>query len=335
MESVNKILDAASLHTEKEESRALSEALSAVAELKPEERNEIRNRIAERLFRITSPAGAGLVAVWLGAAVEKGADPKASGRFVISSIIDWSRRLPVPPDDGQNAQEFEIPDIDSDLLRGLEMLGQSAVAHLSRDEDLLISLRNDDLAHQVLTVAEDWSAGAMWMMEILRQRSGKMIVLHGVEQKGYLVQYQNLSNCFHFFTLLQGAFGKKMMPGGKMPVERTLAAAIGDALAEVHDQAWWHYGQGTSPSPALATMVFGEATLDSIEMVEGEQVLLLWPPVLESRGWHGGFFSPFLAAAPPSVRIVDEFKVEIIQEWRGRLKLPDARKRTWWRRFRK
>jgi hypothetical protein len=248
-------------------------------------------------------------------------------------MIDWSRCRSVPHDDHQNTQASIIPDIDSDLLRGLEMLGQSAVAHLLRDEDLIISLRNNELAYQVLTVAEEWSAGAMWILEILRQRSGEMIVLHGLEEKGYRVHYHNLSNCFHFFTLLQGAFGKKMMPGGKMPAERTIAAAIGDAQTEAHDYAWWHYGQGTSSSPTLTSMVFGEAPLDSIEMIEGKQVLLLWPPVLESRGWDGGFFSPYLAAAPPSVRIVDELKVEKIQEWRERLKLPATRKRSWWRHF--
>jgi hypothetical protein len=253
---------------------------------------------------------------------------------VISSMIDWSRRVPDSPDDGPTDQDAEIPEIDPDLVRCLEMLGQSAVAHLSRDTDLLGSLRSDDLAHRILEAAANWSAGPMWVMEVLRQRSGELIVLHGVEAKGYRVRYLNLSNCFHLFTLLQCAFGKNMMPGGKKPVVSTLAVALGKGNEMVHDQAWWHYGQGTSPSPALASMVFGEATLDSIETIEGEQVLLLWPPILESRGWDGGFFSPLLAATPPSVRIVNELDLAEIEEWRERLKLPVLPKRKWWMRFR-
>lgn len=333
-EIVRTVLDAAGRYTEKKEDRALPDALNAVVNFDSDERDEIRTRIAESLHEITSPTGVGLIAIWLGAAIENEGDPKVSGKFVISSIIDWSKQVPDLPEDDEQGDDSKLPKVDSDLVRGLEMLGQSAVAHLSRDDGLLTSLRCDEEAHKVLTVAENWSPGPMWVMEIVRQRSGEMIVLHGVEKKGFNVRYENLSNCFHLFTLLQGALGNKM-PGGRKAAERALAVALGDEYEKVHDQAWWHFGQGTSASPELATMVFGEATLESIEKVDGVQVLLLWPPILESRSWDGGFFSPYLAAAPPSVRIVAELDNMEIEKWRKRLKLKDSRKRRWWKPFNK
>lgn len=324
------ILNAANSHSDKEESRILPDALSAVAEVEPEKREEVRAMVSEGLPGVTAPAGAGLIGIWLGASVEGGRDPKISGPPVLATLLKWSQEVPEVPED---AGEEEIEEADSDLVGGLEMLGQAAVAHLARDENLLTSLQEDREAHKVLSIAEDWSAGPMWVMEILRQQSGELIVLHGHEKVGFKVGYENLSNCFHFFTLLQGALETRI-PGGQSANGNAMAAARGEESGDVSDGAWWHYGQPTSPEPDLGSTVFGEGGLDSIASVEGTQVIVLWPMIMESRTWGGGFFGPYLAARPPKVEILEQLKENEILEWRTLLGLRDRpTKKPWWKVF--
>lgn len=164
------------------------------------------------------------------------------------------------------------------------------------------------------------SIGADWILEILRQRSGELLVLHGVHAKGFRVAYENISNCFHLFTLLQAALEGRM-PGSKKTSPKTMEAARGKITAQdARDDAWWHYGQGTEPKAELKSMIFGEANPDSIAQIDGEQVILLWPTVME-RGWDGGFFSPTLQATPPDVQITGELSGDELRQWRERLGL--------------
>lgn len=309
-EAVQAVLTAADRFTGIEDDRELPDALNAVAELGEADRREVRQRLAGGFDGVASAAGAGVLAIWFGAGVEQGVDPKISGASVTRGLVRWCRRLPGEPSE-----------LNQVLARGLEMLGQSAVAHLSRDPDLLASLRNDEEAVEILAAAEARSVGAMWVMQLLRLQGGELIVLHGIERKGFLVRYENLANCFHFFTLLQAALTRDM-PGAQQVPEKVLAVAQGAIQEEVYDHAWWHYGQPTSPSPSLETMVFGEMPLDSIDRVDGAQVMLLWPPLVESRSWDGSFFCPHLMAAPPRVKIIRELGERELNRWRTRLNLP-------------
>jgi uncharacterized Zn finger protein (UPF0148 family) len=327
MEPSEAVLAAANEHVDQHPSEKLRSALNAIAGLPEVERSEAVTKIATGLPTIDNPSGAGILAVWLGAHVEKSGDPTKTAASVLETLLRWSRSIPEMPEDETP------PELAPDLADGLEMLGRSMVAHLSRSKTLLTEIRGREDACAVLAKAEKWSPGPMWVMEILRQRSGELVVLHGQEWKGYRVVYQNISNCFHLFTLLQGALDG-IMPGSRHASAQTLAIAKGEQLEECHDEAWWHYGQASSREPTLVTTVFGEGSPDSIEQHNGEQVLLLWPPLLQGRSWDGGFFSPTLEAAPPSVTIKCELSVEEVGEWRTRLGLPEAvrpRGKPWWK----
>lgn len=304
---------AAERYTGAQEDRGLPDALNAVVDFAAADRQEIRQRLADGLPGVGSLSGAGLLAVWFGAGVERGADPKISGGNVVKALIQWCRQ---PPGD-------DSPELDENLRTGLEVLGQSAVAHLARDSELLASLRNDGGAVETLAAAEGWSVGAMWVMQLLRLQSGEIVVLHAVDPIGFRVRYENLGNCFHFFTLLQEALAAKMP--GALPVRaEVLAVAHGASQEEVYDHAWWHYGQPTSPAPGFESMVFGEMPLDSIDRVDGMQLLLLWAPLVESRSWDEGFFCPHLMAAPAMVSILRELEQREVAQWRQRLGLGDG-----------
>ena len=71
-------------------------------------------------------------------------------------------------------------------------------------------------------------------MEILRQRSGELVVLHGQEPRGFRVAYRNMSYCFHLFTLLQGALAAESKVLLKLNVEAANLDAITDVLPSLH-----------------------------------------------------------------------------------------------------
>jgi hypothetical protein len=62
--------------------------------------------------------------------------------------------------------------------------------------------------------------------------------------------------------------------------------------------------------------------LDGIDSFDGSQVLLLWPPVLGSRTWDGGFFSPILFATLPKVNVIRTMFATEVETWWERLDLP-------------
>jgi hypothetical protein len=223
---------------------------------------------------------------------------------------------------------------DHAVLYGVQLLGQALVAHLARSPRLRANIAASSEAVDELSRVEHLAVGATWVLHLLRQRSGELMVIHAEAGKGLRVAYENIANCFHLFTLLQGAI-HRVMPGAKTPDARVLAAAVSDDETEVRDSAWWHYGQAHAKRADIAATVFGELGPESIAQVHGKQVLLLWNPVLQSRSWDSGFFRPILHAALPAVKLLGELTVEETSEWWAALELPhplpQSVPKPWWK----
>jgi len=339
MKSVDEVLEAAEERVEMPSDR-LREALGTLASLSDDEHQEAHLRIAEALPTVKSPGGAGFLALWVGAVVEGGVDPEASVEYVQEALFGWLRSLPEPPEDDEEeaSPSSRLP---ADQLGGIEMLETSLVAHLSRCEPALLAFRKNDEARELVVRACDWEAGGAYLREILNQCSGNLVILHGSEARGCVVRYRNLSNCFHLFTLLQGALEGKM-PGSRKASRETLEIARGEESGDVSDAAWWHYGQPSLPEANLRALVYGEGSPKSIESVDDVQVLLVWPPIMQSRSWTAGFFYPKLQVAPPEVTVERELLPEEVTDWRNRLGLSrtstpepaqESSKKPWWKFF--
>jgi hypothetical protein len=338
MEGVDDVLEAAEERVKMPSDR-LREALGRLVVLSDEEHQEAHLRIARALPTVKSPGGAGFLALWVGAIVEGGVDPEGSVGYVQEALFGRLRSLSEPPED-----DDEVPPssrLPADLLDGIGMLETSLVAHLSRSESALHAFRKNEEGRALVGRACDWEAGDAYLQAILNRCSGNLVVLHGSESRGCVVSFRNLSNCFHLFTLLQGALEGKM-PGSRKASRATLKIARGEESGDVSDAAWWHYGQPSSPEANLRALVFGEASPQSIGSVDGVQILLVWPPIMQSRSWTAGFFYPRLQVAPPEVTVGRELLPEEITEWRSRLGLSGASiperaqeraKKPWWKFF--
>lgn len=315
------ILRAADVHRGREAGPRLDAVLSRVTTLAPADREAIIDGLVEGLGQIASPTGAGLVAVWLGALVERGADPQRALPALVAAFR--SRLAAFAAGDGAGTAA---------LADGLEWLAQALVAHLVRCPDACERLRGDAALVDALAAVEYESLGAAWVLQVLRQDSGTLLVLHGRELAGARVDYANIANCFHLFTLLQAAL-QDVMPGARRAAADVVAGAVDQAGERVTDTAWWHFGPATEPAPGPGAMIPGEAPPRAIPEVDGERIILLWPPLPEARSWDSGFFWPLIEARRPSVTLRERLDSDEVLQWRRRLGLPPPRRRwQFWRR---
>jgi hypothetical protein len=294
---------------------ALRDALNALAG--SGQLAEGRRAVASQLAKVTSPMGAGYLAVWLGAGVEAGIDPEPTALPILDAMLRWTRTL-------------HATHRSPETLAGLEPLGQGLVAHLARSPShrTYLQAREDWIAE--LERAEAFSPGPGWVLELLRKQSGQLVVLHLEQRRGFQMMYENLSNCFHLFTLLQAALVGKV-PDARGADAKSLAVARGEAFEAASDSACWHYGRGDLPTSDIGGSIWGEASPSQIPRIDGTQVLLLWPPILGSRSWEAGFFGPYLQAMPPSVVLTDELNSEQVDAWWAKLKLPTLEKKSKWK----
>jgi hypothetical protein len=281
--------------------------------------------MAEGLPELSSAPGAGALAIWLGGQVEGGAAAEPTAMPILRTLLKWSRTIETVDEES----EVEPSEPDGETLIGMSRLGQGLVAHLSHSPDTRTAVSQDVETLRELSRTQYLSVGALWVVSLLQQCSGELIVLHATRSKGVRVTYRNIGNCFHLFSLLQGALAGAM-PGAKSPSAKVLQVASGKEEGETTDEAWWHYGRPDVPEANLRGSIFGEQSPSEIPQVDRTQIILLWPPILQSRSWDSGFFGPVIASSLPSVELSGMLSDEEVASWRGKLNLPE-RKQAWWK----
>jgi hypothetical protein len=265
------------------------------------------------------PAGAGWLALVLGTAVERGTDAAVTLPGLVRFLRSCLPQLPVPEtiqdDDGEEEESYPDPTPQQEtLLEALRPVGQGIVAHLARLPAERAKLCEDNPLMERLEALAGYSPGLNWVREALLRKSGTLIILHPPSGSGLKLRYENLARNFHLFSLLQAAVGTRV-PGGRQPDPKIVAAALGQTRDQVHDRAWWHYGDPRSKTPELRQSIWGEGQLTEIPVIDGSRVMLLWPPLLQSRTWDEGFFGPYLQAMPPQVVIEEELARETAHQW--------------------
>jgi len=274
--------------------QATSEFLAA-ARRDPELLSEAR-----RGFEELAPAAAAWLALTYGTAAETGFAPELVAAQLLPAFDTWVAHLPkgnegaVPP----TAQQER-------LLAPFPYVCQAVVSLLARTPDEREARYRTERETGRLDQLAAVSYGATWVHEALQKTSGRVLVLHPESRRGLELDYRNVSNCFHLFTLLQGAIGTRL-PGGRVPDALTLEVARGETDVKVSDEAWWHYGDPHCARAEFMASIWGETNPRELLTVDGEQVLLLWKPLLGRRSWDNGYFRPQLAQFPPSAVIERE-----------------------------
>jgi hypothetical protein len=276
-------------------------------------------RAAAEALPTLPPLGAGWLAIVLGSAIESGQSAELSAPALLQFLRSWLPRLPKPEitqdEDGEEIESFPDPTPEQEaLFEGLPRVCQGLVAHLARLPDERETLVEDLEFLERLADIEGYSNGPGWVREALLRSSGTLIALHPPSGSGLKLRYENVATCFHLFSLLQTAVGTRM-PGGRQPDPAIAARARGQTDDDVYDEAWWHYGDPTWKTADLHHSIWGEGLVREIPVINGSPVMLLWPPIMESRSWDAGFFGPHLQALPANVAVEEELSPESCQAW--------------------
>ncbi|HVY32036.1 MAG TPA: hypothetical protein VHB79_36120 [Polyangiaceae bacterium] len=253
--------------------------------------------LAGRGFAELAPAPAAWLALTYGTAAETGFSPELTGAELLPAFDAWVARLPTASD-GELSQPTREQE---GLIRSFPFVCQAVVSTLARLPAQREARYRAERTSKRLDELCALTHGARWVREALNKSSGRLLVLHPESGRGVELSYQGVSNCFHLFTLLQGAIGTTL-PGGRAPDADTLAAARGETDDDARDEAWWHYGDPSNSTPHIAASIWGEANPRDLPFL-AQQTLLLWKPLLGSRSWDASFFRPQLAPFPPNARI--------------------------------
>lgn len=268
------------------------------------------------------PHGAAWLGVQLGLCAVQHHTAARTINPLLSLFLGWIERLPRPEsdsalDDEEASPLATTPEQDI-LLEAIVLLAPSLIAHLARVPMRRKGLVQDAALMKRLAQVESCSEGISWIVDALRRRSGTLVVLHPTSRVGYQMRYDNLLNCFHLFSLLQCALGTRV-EGGHEPSDVILAAARGEIGGHFIDKGWWHFGDPRTPRPELLASVWGEKPVSDIPLINGSQVLLLWPQLPASRSWDSSYFDTALADFVPAVNIERELTFEEVSHWLQRL----------------
>ena len=290
--------------------RAASSALFRAAQHDP----GLFERAADALATLP-PHGAAWLAMLLGANVENRRDA-ATGPAVLGVFRDWLERLPCDPDD-DDEPATPTPEQDQ-LLLALPQFAPSLVSHLAAQPEWRDTLAHDTALRDAIDARIGQSHALSWVREALRRTSGTLIVLHAPSRRGLRVRYKHVGNNFHLFTLLQGAIGTTL-PGGRAPDATAVSDARGQSRASEGDEAWWHYGDPRVPRADITASIWGEGDVRDLPRIDGETVIVLWHPILQSRHWDEGFFHPQIAQFPPDASIDAVLSPNQALDWLARL----------------
>ncbi|MDK4705819.1 hypothetical protein PH562_26480 [Rhizobium sp. CNPSo 4062] len=289
---------------------AAAQAFYASAKAQP----KIAARAARELSRLPPP-GAAVLANMLGTIVEKGGSVERSGPAVWELYQAW-----LPQIHRGFAGRKELSPRQRQLLDAFQLLGQSAVSHLSgMPQERALAAGNKALMAQ-LAELQDYTPGAAWVRQVLLSRSDELLVLHLPSRQGFRLRYENIVNCFHLFTLVQAAFGERLA-GGRAPNRLIVDMARCVTVAEEgNDEPWWRY-RTVRPDESGLVDVSGEASVETISRVDDRQIILLSPPVEGAALWDTSFFTPQLFAMPANVVLEETLTAQEVAEWLARIDL--------------
>jgi len=177
-----------------------------------------------------SPDAISWMALIFGSYAENGGRADLTVTTLVSHLRDWCDKLPAIP-----SEEDELPDPDeaqTELLRAMPFLCQSIVGHLGRLPQTQETLARDVTLLKRLDELVGYSHSFMWVYEALIRWSSPLLILHVPSGTGMRLQIRNVSNCFHLFSLIQCAVGKRL-PGGQDPSPALTAAPMAKARKAV------------------------------------------------------------------------------------------------------
>ncbi|MDT7840490.1 hypothetical protein [Streptomyces justiciae] len=296
--------------------RAFQELHRSLGEAGPQETVQAAPRLAALLPEVP-PGPRGVVAVIVGACVERGADPRPCAPYVFVELAETLAEIGEFCDRWQETGGGDHPHPDdSDAHPALfERVGpEAALAWLSlpQFEMACLALLNDPGVRTALdkslrarlvravTAVEETTGHQFKCLKyaLLVLDDEPLVVLHRPSGTGYRMRMGGIGDNFQLHTLLADVLvGGGHVPG-RAPSPQEVAVCR-DAPGQVHT-----VGSFNLMTPG-GEWVWNEGTPSDIPVVDGVRLLVLDPPAYE-RSWPSGRFFPNMTGDLVLERVLDE-----------------------------
>ncbi|MQY12993.1 hypothetical protein SRB5_31330 [Streptomyces sp. RB5] len=285
--------------------RRVGEALSGAG---AEESAAAGPRLAA-LIPDVPPGPVAHLAVFVGACVERGADPVACAgpvmeglRQTLRGAVDFAGRW---GDDLPDPQSVDLDDAVVERLGGGEAIGaalawwtlepweMAAVAMLSHGSVRRTLTGRDELVALANRIAEATDGELKCLRySLLVLDDEPLVVLHRPSGTGYRLRMSGIGDNFQLHTLLAHALIGPGRLAGEPPSPQAVAACLTGDMSE--DERVNTVGAFNLVSPD-GEWIWNEGTPSDIPLVDGVRLLVLDPPPYQ-RGWPAGRFFPNMAA---------------------------------------
>jgi hypothetical protein len=316
LEAVDGFEDAVRAQNPDGAERAFQDMHQSLGEAGPHEIAQAAPRLAALLPEVP-PGPRGIVAVIVGACVERGADPGPCAPYVFVELAETLAEVGEFCERWQETGGGDFPNPQDDAAHPalFDRVGpEAALAWLSLPQWEMASVAM--LNHPGVRTALDGSLRARLVraVDVVEEASGHqfkclkyallvldhepLVVLHRPTGTGYRMRMSGIGDNFQLHTLLADALvGGGHVPG-RAPGPQEVAVCR-DAPGQVHT-----VGSFNLMTPG-GEWVWNEGTPTDIPVVDGVRLLVLDPPAYE-RSWPAGRFFPGMTGDLVLERVLDE-----------------------------
>lgn len=244
------------------------------------------------------------IALSIGTLVEYGASPELAAEAVLRRLHG---ELTQPSADNARHQ------------RCVKFFGLASMAMLSRSASVRAAARRRRGLHAALSASDVAETGFVTRTLALVDDL-PVLVLHVERPEAFRIRLDAVACIFHFMTLLAYRFPEWC--GDDPPDAEVSAIARGEQpLTElVSDHARFHLFDYSGLDRHPGSSLWGEASPDSIPMLDGERVVLVGKQLFGSRSWDANFFANYHDALRSGIRVEARLDQADYDRWLDRIR---------------
>jgi len=248
------------------------------------------------------------IALTLGTLVEYGSNPELAAEAVLRRLHG---ELTQPSPDSARHQ------------RSVKFFGLASMAMLSRSASVRAAARRRPGFHSALNASDVAETGFMARtLELVDDLP--LLVLHVERPEAFRIRLDAVASIFHFMTLLAHRFPEWCNDDPPDPEVCAIARGEQPLTELVSDHARFHLFDYSGLDRHPGSSLWGEASPDSIPMLDGERVVLVGKQLFGSRSWDANFFANFHDALRSDIRVDARLDPADYEHWveRVRAQLP-------------
>ena len=244
------------------------------------------------------------IALTVGTLVEYGSNPELAAEAVLRRLHG---ELTEPSGDNARHQ------------RSVKFLGLASMAMLSRSAAVRAAARYRPGFRAALSASEVAETGFIARtLELVDDLP--LLVLHVERPEAFRIRLDGGASIFHFMTLLAHRFPDWCDDDPPDPEVSAIARGEQPLTELVSDHARFHLFDYSGFDRHPGSSLWGEASPETIPMLDGERVVLVGKKLFGSRSWDANFFANYHDALRSGIRVEARLEQADYDDWVERVR---------------